>query len=207
MAALRAKSAVKQGVRAPRSDKLRRRTRDDWLRIAKHALIEGGIERVSIEPLAKRMNVSIGSFYHHFKNRQALHDALLAHWEVTNSVPLFDAVRAAGPDPMSQLEAIFDIWVSETAYDPLYDLAVRAWAHVSAEVSSTLRTVDARRTELLTSIFLALGYDRERAFIRSRITYLTQVGYQDLGITEPREVRNHLRRLYREVLVGSGPFE
>jgi AcrR family transcriptional regulator len=188
-----------------RPDKAPRRDREDWLEAARRALIEGGADRVKVEPLAGVLGVTTGSFYHHFKNRQELLDALLTHWETHNSGALFHAVREAGDDADAQLDALFDTWVDERDYDPAYDSAVRDWARTSPAAEAAVRRVDDQRIELLTGIFAGFGYDPERAFIRARITYFHQVGYQAMAIIESHDRRQGLRPLYREALLGEPP--
>jgi AcrR family transcriptional regulator len=172
---------------------------------ARLALIAGGVARVKVEPLAAELGVTTGSFYHHFRRRDDLMDAVLAHWEAANSAPLFAAVAAAGPDPDAQLDALFDAWLAESDYDPAYDSAVRDWARTSKTAEAAVRRVDDRRIDLLKGIFVAFGYDEDRAFIRARVTYFHQVGYYAMEIIESGEVRRRLRPLYREVLVGDPP--
>jgi AcrR family transcriptional regulator len=191
--------SLAKAVKAPRRD------REDWIEAARRALIEGGVGKVKVEPLAGVLGVTTGSFYHHFKKRQDLLDAVLAHWETENNAPLFHAVREAGTDPDAQLDALFDAWIAESDYDPAYDSAVRDWARTSKEAEAAVRRVDAERISLLKAIFLGFGYDEDRAFIRARITYFHQVGYYAMEIIEDRAVRSRLRPLYREALVGKPP--
>ncbi|MFC4334335.1 TetR/AcrR family transcriptional regulator [Salininema proteolyticum] len=54
---------------------------DDWARAALDALADGGIGGVSVEPLARRLGTSKGSFYWHFKNRDSLIQAAMELWE------------------------------------------------------------------------------------------------------------------------------
>ena len=42
-------------------------TREDWISGAWNMLGEGGLEGVRIEPLARQLGVTKGSFYWHFK--------------------------------------------------------------------------------------------------------------------------------------------
>jgi AcrR family transcriptional regulator len=191
--------------RPRRTGKAPKRNRSDWLEYARTLLVERGVEGVKVEPLAKLLGVTTGSFYHHFKNRQELLTDLLEHWERHNSAPLFQAVESAGPDPDAQIDALFETWISENDYDPVYDAAVRAWAHVSAEAAGVVRRVDDLRIDLLQRVFQRYGYDEERAFIRARVTYFHQVGYQAMEIRESARQRRSLRHLYREVLVGDVP--
>lgn len=185
-----------------RPDKAPKRDRDDWLDAAREVLIEEGADRVKVEPLAKRLGVTTGSFYHHFSNRKELLDGLLDHWERTNSEPLFRAVKAAGDGGLQQIDALFRMWLDETEYDPAYDRAVRAWAHSSIPVRESVRRVDDSRIDLLTAIYRRLGYDDLRAFIRARIAYFHQVGYQAMDIAESSEQRRILYDLYCEALIG-----
>ncbi|MGV7120354.1 TetR/AcrR family transcriptional regulator [Sphingopyxis sp. 550A] len=191
--------------RPKRPDKAPKRERGDWLDAARDALVAKGIDAVKVEPLAKQLGVTTGSFYHHFKNRRELLAALLEHWEATNSGPIYEAVESAGGDPDTQFDALFETWMTESAYDPIYDSAVRAWAHGADEAAAAVRRVDDLRIALLKRIFLRFGYDEDRAFIRARVTYFHQVGYQAMEIKETAEQRRALSALYREILVGDPP--
>src|SRR3954452_16256300 len=51
-----------------------------WIAAAFDALAEGGIDAVRVEPLAKTLDITKGSFYWHFADRRALFDAMLASW-------------------------------------------------------------------------------------------------------------------------------
>ena len=55
----------------------RSRTGADWLKAARLALLHRGPDAVRVEPLARGLGVTKGSFYWHFKDRNALLEALL----------------------------------------------------------------------------------------------------------------------------------
>lgn len=192
--------------RPKRPGKAPKRDRESWLDQARQVLIAEGVERVRVDPLAKLLGVTTGSFYHHFKNRQELLDGLLDHWQTKNSGPMFSAVKTAGDDPNRQIDALLQIWMNESQYDPKYDSAVRAWAHGDAGVANIVRQVDDRRVVLLKGIFTRYGYDEDRAFIRARITYFQQVGYQAMEVQESAAERQRFFSLYREALVGACPI-
>ena len=61
-------------------DKIARLDADAWIAAAFDALAEGGIDAVRVEPLAKSLAITKGSFYWHFADRRALIDAMLAAW-------------------------------------------------------------------------------------------------------------------------------
>ncbi|HXD53500.1 MAG TPA: helix-turn-helix domain-containing protein, partial [Solirubrobacteraceae bacterium] len=56
-------------------------TPEDWERAALAAIRDGGPEAVAVEPLARRLGVTKGSFYWHFANRDGLLGAAIARWE------------------------------------------------------------------------------------------------------------------------------
>ena len=54
--------------------------RDDWIRAALDAIAAGGLAAVAVEPLARSLGVTKGSFYAHFSNRDELIEAALEAW-------------------------------------------------------------------------------------------------------------------------------
>lgn len=177
-----------------------------WIRAARTALIDGGIGRVKIVPLAQVLGVTSGSFYWHFKNLQSLLDALLRDWQRTNTEPMFAAVAAHPDSGAGQLDALVDVWINETNYSPAWDAAVRDWARVSPKVEAAVRRIDEKRIELLRTVFKRLGFVDPKAFVRARVAYFHQVGYYALRIVESRTERLKLKPLYMEVLQGTAPL-
>jgi AcrR family transcriptional regulator len=158
---------------------------------------------VKVVRLAHDLGVTSGSFYWHFKNLQSLFDALLLDWQRTNTEPLFAAVAAHPNSGPKQFDALVDVWINETDYNPAWDAAVRDWARVSPRVEAAVRRIDAKRIDLLRNVFQCLGFSAHKAYVRARITYFHQVGYYTLRIVEPRTERLQLKPLYSEVLLGS----
>lgn len=56
-------------------------TTHDWLDHALQVLAQQGLAAVAVEPLAKSLGVTKGSFYWHFSNRQQLISELLKFWQ------------------------------------------------------------------------------------------------------------------------------
>jgi AcrR family transcriptional regulator len=82
---------------------LRQLGREDWIEAGLRLLCETGPAALRVEPTAKRLGVSKGSFYWHFRDRAAWRDALLAYWdhlvfaEMTRGSR--DRSRASAPTP------------------------------------------------------------------------------------------------------------
>jgi AcrR family transcriptional regulator len=56
-------------------------TAQDWVGAALTAIADRGLDAVAVEPLARALGATKGSFYWHFANRDALVEAALLAWE------------------------------------------------------------------------------------------------------------------------------
>lgn len=65
-------------------------TAQHWIRAALAATAEGGLAAVSVEPLARTLGATKGSFYWHFSNREALVEAALLAWEAGETTEVAD---------------------------------------------------------------------------------------------------------------------
>jgi AcrR family transcriptional regulator len=80
----RAAAAGNAPAAAPARPRERRTlTRADWIGTAVEALARDGLRAVAVEPLAERLGATKGSFYWHFRDRNALLQAAVEHWEAT----------------------------------------------------------------------------------------------------------------------------
>ena len=174
----------------------------DWLRAARDELIANGVLAVKVDRLARRLRVTRGSFYWHFKSHADLLERLLESWVATNTAP-FKRVLESKHDGQGKFQAITDLWISEEEYDPKFDTAVREWARVSPHVARIVRRADDDRIAVLHRVFEELGYKGADALVRARITYFHQVGYYTLGITESAAQRRKLRPYYTRALMGA----
>lgn len=74
-------------------------TRADWIGTALDAMARDGLRAVAVEPLAERLGATKGSFYWHFRDRNALIESAAAEWERTDTdVPLAQLGEIADPE-------------------------------------------------------------------------------------------------------------
>src|SRR5262245_45905782 len=128
--------------------------RADWIRAARLALLDGGPDAVRVEPLARKLRVSKGSFYWHFKNRQELLEFLLREWEHERG-SLFALLTRAGvrrglDDFFRELQR--RVTASERGESPS-DAAIFSWAAVSPRVARRANAEEAARIRLLKKAF------------------------------------------------------
>jgi len=185
--------------RAPRAGSV---SAKDWVAASRKRLVQKGIASVKVEPLARDLGVTPGSFYWHFKNRRSLHRALLRDWLGANVSPFFDAYDLAEETPRAQYLALSYVWVLSPDFDPELDAAVREWGKTSALVARLVRRVDAGRIGLYQGIFEGFGHNPTSAFVRARTMYFHQIGYYTLRVEEKLEDRLLLIPYYAEIMAG-----
>jgi AcrR family transcriptional regulator len=176
-------------------------SREDWIEAARLVLISSGVDDVKVDRLAKKLAVTRGSFYWHFKHRNALLDALLSGWETQNRNELAQIRARTELTDAGVIEAV-SIWLSEDPAYPTFDMAIRFWARKSPMVAQLVREIDEEWIMLLVAIFEASGDDRMMALARARVTYFHQIGYYALAIDESLEDRLALAPYYHQILTG-----
>src|SRR5687768_1379746 len=77
----------------------------DWIREALFAIAEGGSAAVAVEPLAKRLGATKGSFYWHFADRRALVAEALGYWEREHTDAMIAAVEGIA-DPAERIATL-----------------------------------------------------------------------------------------------------
>jgi len=171
------------------SDSAARTTRNDWLTLAIHTLIEEGIDQVKIQVMAKKLNVSRSSFYWFFGSLQDLHDQLLQNWLRKNTDPVVEHALRPAQNINRAILNVFQCWVDDRLFDPKLDIAVRIWARRDPSIRAVIDEADRRRVEALTAMYRRYGYDEENAFIRARVLYFMQIGHYTLDLDEALDVR------------------
>jgi AcrR family transcriptional regulator len=175
----------------------------DWISAARKILIEEGVGRIRLRRLSESLDVTTGAFYWLYKGLKELHADLRSDWADRNTQPFIDASNLAGSDGWQQYLAYVRVLMLDGDYDPLYDNAIRDWAHSSTQTANILQEIDILRIELLRKIFVAMGFDNHAALIRARVTYFHQTGYQSMRIEESLEDRLANVPFFAEVLTGS----
>ena len=83
--------------------------RSEWIRGAMDLLVREGIAGVRVEPLAVRLNVTKGSFYWHFADRDALHAAMLDQWRSIATRAIIVRLEGGGGVPRAKLRRLIAI--------------------------------------------------------------------------------------------------
>ena len=152
---------------------------DDWAREALEQIAETGVASVAVEPLARRLGVTKGSFYWHFPSRDALLQAALERWETMEQELVFGSLEKV-TDPRERLRALFQLVAHEVKSHIIYSELLKALDH--AAVSPVIGRVSARRLDYLTASFRQAGLSRTAAQHRARLAYAAYVGFLQLSL-------------------------
>jgi AcrR family transcriptional regulator len=164
---------------ASKIEKPARLSAEDWALAALDVIAESGLAAVAVEPLAKRLGVTKGSFYWHFPSREALLVAALERWEKTEQETVFGQLEAVS-DPRARLKALFQLVAHELKSHVIYSELLKALDH--PVVKPVLSRVSERRLEYLTASFRQAGLGRIDAQNRARLLYAAYVGFLQLSL-------------------------
>ena len=167
-------------------------TEDDWLRAAMEVLRTQGVGGVRVLTLAKRLAVTRGSFYWHFRDRQDLLDHMLDWWdrEMTDTVIAHvDAVRG---DAYRRAVALGDLVLKEDL--ARYDLSMQSWATGDPKVAAVVERVLKKRVAYLASLFHDAGFSRAEGRARGHLMATYIMGERTVLAGESLETRRRLLR-------------
>jgi AcrR family transcriptional regulator len=176
-------------------------SRDDWVDAAWQLLGEAGVDGVRVEALARKLGVTKGSFYWHFKNRQDLIDALFDRWFGLREESHDDFLRD-NPTPQDRLWKVIERGITRGTRG--HAAALRLWAQHHPEAAGRITEADSIRRRFFIEQFRALGHDDRTAEVRAEV-YMAIISAEFLhagGHTETD--RLHFARQKHELLVRRG---
>jgi len=188
-------------------------TAGDWTEAALEALARGGLVAVAVEPIAKSLGATKGSFYWHFADRNALLESALDLWERRDTDRVIAAVDET-QDVATRLRSLLRLAFTSAVQDGSpsqggaggVELALQASASHPL-VAPALARVAARRLDFLTALFTELGLSRARARDRALLAYTAFLGHAQLAHATPgllpkgRAFRAHVDQVV-ETLAG-----
>lgn len=173
-----------------------------WIAAALDALATHGIEAIRVEPLAKTLRVTKGSFYWHFADRRALLDAMLSQWTERRIAAIREQARPDG-DPARSLRQLAELYTRRSnARGLAIELAIRALARNDAAASRAVQSVDAERLHLVGALFERLGWSSPEGAARAVTVYAFLFGQ---SLLDPKSVRATDTALALDALLAPPP--
>lgn len=146
---------------------------DDWTRAAVALLADHGIESVRVDVLARRLGVSRGSFYWHFKDRAELLQSVLRAWKTFATDQVIQRFETSRTDPHTMIRELISLPFrgQAAASTARVELAIRSWARSDDVARQAVDEVDARRIAFHAQVFSSLGFSIPEARARAVVLY------------------------------------
>ena len=148
-------------------------TREDWISGAWDMLGETGLEGVRVEPLAKNLGVTKGSFYWHFKDRQELLDALLDRWFAIWDDQMSPDIDGNGT-AADRIWALIESVIRRTTRGQT--ISLRLLSHKDPDVALRIEERDAQRLVFLMQRLKEIGFSHEEARVRGQLYQAIMTG-------------------------------
>jgi AcrR family transcriptional regulator len=148
---------------------------EDWVDEGLKLLAQQGVDAIKVERLATALGVTKGSFYWHFRDREALLDAMLARWELITTQSVVARIDAVGGSAAERLTTLIQT-ASQSKRGPRLDQAIRAWAARDKHARSVLQAVDTKREGYVQALLVEHGLSTAHSKARARMLYLALIG-------------------------------
>jgi len=159
---------------SPRSPRL---SADDWAQAALELIAKEGVNALAVEPLARQLGVTKGSFYWHFSSRDALLRAALERWEIFEQNVAFIPLRECITDPRERLRQLVHIVTQEHTYTThaVYAALMNAADHPC--VQPVIARISEQRINYLFSTLRQMGLSADTAHYRAWLIYTAYIGF------------------------------
>ena len=150
-------------------------SKKNWVEAGMISLAEKGIDGVKVETLSKQLGVSKGSFYWHFKNRDALIEAMLDDWQERATHAIINIVDDISEDPMERLVVLSNIIFRPTRFDGT-EANWRIAGIKDSRVAAACKGIDATRIAYVRDLLVSIGVPLSQSKHRSHLLYMVLIG-------------------------------
>jgi AcrR family transcriptional regulator len=158
-----------------------RLSRDSWIDAALELLLQSGPDAVAVQPLARQLGATKGSFYWHFTSRDDLLRATLERWEAVATDDVIATVEAKSADPRTRAELLVEEVTTGRRPGELLLLAGTEHPDVAAAVERVTR----RRIEYVARLLRSGGLTPAVAQRRATLAYAAYLGHAQLAQSVP----------------------
>lgn len=157
---------------------------DTWASAALDAISHQGIEGLAVEPIARQLGVTKGSFYWHFANREALLRRALDLWEQQETDDVLQRV-AQETEPHRRIERLISEINASRRASRIYQAL--SSASQNPLIAACVHRVSERRVNFLVDCYQALGLSEYDARLWARMTYSVYLGTLQIRHDLPEE--------------------
>ena len=187
-----------RGSEKPGKSVADKQSKKSWLDAALQALASGGIDQVRVESLAKKLGVTKGSFYWHFKDREQFLDELLNFWAEQST-----QVVIANPNYPTDSKARVRAVAADIVRHDLgkLDPHIRSWTQYDKRRARVVAKIDKVRFEFLRDLFLVAGFSMSGSDLRAQSLYRYVLGEQFISVRESMSQRLERMQAHVDLLL------
>ncbi len=163
-----------------------------WLEKGLNVLVNEGFQRITIENLCTLLQITKGSFYHHFKSIDGYTEELMKYWRNKNTVDLIEGTNKISDINKKHMQ-LNDLASSIPQKE---EQIIRAWAFSNEIVRQYVQQVDDMRIKYLIDLNKEAGMDTNDAQDYATLVYGTLIGIQQLYPEISKEYFKHLYQVF-----------
>ncbi|GAA1659211.1 hypothetical protein GCM10009830_00210 [Glycomyces endophyticus] len=167
-------------------------TRDRWIDEGLTVLAEEGAAGLRIDRIAARLDLTKGSFHHHFAGADDYRAALLERHEREQAAALAATAAAAADGPPEVALAVLADRVLDVL-DTDRERAVRAWSASDPAARAAQERLDAARLALLERLWAERIGEGEQSRTAALLPHLLVAG---ISAVHPRPSRAEIRAVF-----------
>jgi AcrR family transcriptional regulator len=168
---------------------------DRYYEVALGILATDGVTGLKIGKMCGTLNVTSGSFYHHFGGWSGFVAGLLEYWEAEQTRRLL-LLTQARPDPWERVQVLKEL---ATTVPHEAEAAIRAWGRSDPLVGAVQRQVDDLRKDGLRQVILDVGVKPDDADLLASMGMALLAGHQQLsspvGVRELRALLDEFEQI------------
>lgn len=178
---------------------------DDWVDAALTLLTAEGVAGLKISRLCDDLGVTKGSFYWHFKDLDALWEAMAEHWRSLTSARIRELHELAELPAEGRLLTLSSMLLSD--HHLTVETAIRDWARSNAQVAETVRRIDGEVFNVVYATLSDLDMSADQARLLAGLLVYAGIGYihghEGLPNPTPEELQRAISGLLISTVRGS----
>jgi AcrR family transcriptional regulator len=149
----------------------------DWVETATDFLINNNVDSLDIPNLCRRLGVTKGSFYWHFKGRADLLRSILDDWRKRMTLDVSVRAERAGATVEAALHHLLGlIRKPRPNRNSAIERSVREWARTDPITRAAVVDVDQMRLAFFEELFHRYGFPDREAHLRAYAAYALMMG-------------------------------
>ncbi len=160
-----------------------RLSKEELLEKATDILGENGPDALTIDRLCRSLNVTKGSFYHHFKGRDGFIKDLMDYWLEEFTLKIINISEEETNPEKSRDKMIMEALMMKSGPEK----AIRAWGRDNPIVASYVERADTIRLDYLQEVFMPYENDPTRRKAIALTAYTTFLGSMFIYPELPRK--------------------